>query len=170
MPSRKQTPGEVYQIKITLMGSHPPVWRRIEVQGSITLAALHRIVQVVMGWANAHLHRFIIKSRSYALPDPDDRGSNKPQDERDFRLHDVAQEGSRLAYEYDFGDNWQHELLIERIHPAEDGAPYPRCLEGAGACPPEDVGGISGYAHFLEVLADPKNPEHQESRDWIGGD
>ncbi len=77
--------------------------------------------------------------------------------------------GSRLTYEYDFGDNWQHELLVEKIHPAEKGTHDPICLEGAGACPPEDVGGVSGYAHFLEAMGDPNRPQHQDYRDWIGG-
>ncbi len=76
---------------------------------------------------------------------------------------------SRLTYEYDFGDDWQHELLVEKIHPAEKGTHYPICLEGAGACPPEDVGGVPGYAEFLKAMSDPNHPEHQDYRDWIGG-
>ena len=74
----------------------------------------------------------------------------------------------RLTYEYDFGDNWEHELLVEKIHPEEKGTHYPICLEGVGACPPEDVGGVPGYAEFLKAMSDPNHPEHQDYRDWIG--
>jgi len=165
----KKAPVEIYQIKIALMGSKPAVWRRILISGDTTLARLHDILQVVMGWTNAHLHRFIVKGQTYAIPDRGDIGPRKPKDERKFTLRDIAQEGSRLVYEYDFGDNWQHGLDVEAILPPEEGMQYPACLEGAGACPPEDVGGISGYEHFLEAMGDPKHPEHQNCRDWIGG-
>lgn len=171
MPKGPKPQAEIYQIKLTLIGAHPPIWRRIQVEGSIPLATLHRVIQVVMGWSNFHLHRFRVKGTAYGRPEPGDVGPNKPEDERNFALCDlVSQEGSRLTYEYDFGDNWQHEILIEWIQPAEEGAHYPSCLEGAGACPPEDVGGVSGYDHFLEAMADPKHPEHQDYRAWIGGD
>ena len=165
-----QPPAEVYQIKITLTGSQPAIWRRMQVRGNITLAALHGVVQVVMGWDNSHLHRFIIQRAIYEIPERGDVGPNKPKDERKFALCDLlSQEGSQFTYEYDFGDNWQHDLLVEKIHPAEEGMLYPICLEGAGACPPEDVGGIPGHDHFLEAMADPNDPEHQDYRDWIGG-
>ncbi len=170
MTSRIKTPDKVFQIKITLTDAEPPIWRRIQVQSDTTLAELHGILQVVMGWTNSHLHRFIVKGQSYALPDPDDRGPNKPKDERKFALRDlVTQEGSHITYEYDFGDDWQHELLVEKIHPKEKGAHYPNCMAGAGACPPEDVGGVPGYAEFLKAMGNPNHPEHQDYRDWIGG-
>jgi len=170
MASGRRPPADVYQIKITLTGSQPAMWRRFEVPGNTSLAELHGILQVVMGWSNAHLHRFIVKGQTYATPERGDIGPRKPKDERKFTLRDLlTQEGSRPTYEYDFGDNWQHELLVERIHPAEEGTRYPVCLEGAGACPPEDVGGVSGYTQFLEAMVDTNHPEHQNCRDWIGG-
>lgn len=170
MAQDTKNPNKIYQIKITLTDAEPPIWRRIQVPGNTILAKLHGILQVVMGWTNSHLHRFIMKGQIYAIPDRDDIGPNKPKDERKFTLRDLAtQEGSRLTYEYDFGDNWQHDLLVEKIHPAEKGTHDPICLEGAGACPPEDVGGVPGYAHFLEAMEDPNHPEHQDYHDWIGG-
>ena len=170
MAQRPQNPDSVYQIKITLARSQPPIWRRIQVQGDTTLAELHSILQVVMGWSNSHLHRFIMQGTTYAILQAGEVGPNKPREERIFALRDLLlQEGSRLTYEYDFGDNWQHQLLVEKIHPAAKGTHYPICLEGIGACPPEDVGGASGYAHFLEAMSDPNHPEHQDYRDWSGG-
>ncbi len=169
-PRHKKPGHKVYQIKITLTRSQPPIWRRIQVQSDITLAELHGILQVVMGWTNSHLHRFIMQGQIYAIPDRDDIGPKKPKDERNINLRDLLlQVGSRITYEYDFGDNWEHDLLVEKIHPKEESTHYPICLEGAGACPPEDVGGVPGYAHFLEAMGDPNHPEHQDYHDWIGG-
>lgn len=169
--TRVKPQGVIFQIKIILRGSHPAIWRRIEVHGDTPLDKLHGVIQPAMGWTNAHLHRFIMQGQNYAIPDRDDQSPSKPEDERNFTLQDLAnQEGTHFAYEYDFGDNWQHELIVEKTHFAKAGKRYPRCLEGEGACPPEDVGGIAGYEHFLEAMADPRHPEHQEYRDWIGGD
>jgi len=170
MAQGTKKPNKIYQIKITLTDTQPAIWRRIQVPGNTTLANLHSILQVVMGWTNSHLHRFIMQGQIYAIPDRDDIGPKKPKDERKFALRDLLlQVGSRLTYEYDFGDNWQHELLVEKIHPAEKCTHDPICLEGAGACPPEDVGGVPGYEHFLEAMEDPNHPEHQDYHDWIGG-
>ena len=170
MAQGTQKPDKIYQIKITLTRSKPAIWRRIQVRSETTLAELHGILQVVMGWTNSHLHRFIMQGTTYEIPERGDVGPEKPRDERIFALCDLLlQVGSRLTYEYDFGDNWQHELLVEKIHPKEESTHCPICLEGAGACPPEDVGGVSGYEHFLDAISDPNHPEHQDYHDWIGG-
>ena len=170
MEQGTQKTDSVYQIKITLTGFQPPIWRRMQVRGNITLAVFHGVVQVVMGWSNSHLHRFIMQGTTYERPEQGDVGANKPKDERNFAVCDlVSQEGSQFTYVYDFGDNWQHDLLVEKIHPAEEDTHYPICLEGARACPPEDVGGIPGYEHFLDAIREPTHPEHQECLDWIGG-
>src|SRR5712692_1369899 len=163
-------PVDIYQINVTLRDSRPPIWRRIQVRSDITLAKLHRILQCVMGWEDTHLHEFVIQGEHYGVPDQDDAEPPKARDERKYRLGDlVPGERSQLAYTYDFGDYWQHVLVIENTLPPQEGIRYPVCLAGARACPPEDVGGISGYDNFLQALKDPDHPEHQEFLDWIGG-
>lgn len=163
-------PGQIYQIRITLIGSQLPIWRRIQIRADTTLSGLHEILQVVMGWSNAHLHRFIVHGKSYEMPEGGFEGSENQWDERNFSLHNLlSKEGSRMTYEYDFGDDWQHEIAVEEICPAEENTQYPFCLEGAGACPPEDVGGVPGYADFLAAVEEPNHPEHQSYLDWVGG-
>jgi hypothetical protein len=165
MPSN--TP--IYQIKVTLCESKPPIWRRILVPSEITLAKLHRILQAVMGWYDAHLHQFIVGGVYYGVPDPDDFIEIKS--ERRVRLNQiVAGEIFKFIYEYDFGDSWEHELLVEKIVPPEKGVRYPVCIKGKRACPPEDVGGVWGYAEFLEAIRDPEHAEHEDYVEWIGGE
>ena len=166
---------DIYQIKVTLKHSKPPIWRRIQVRGDTRLDKLHHILQTVMGWWDAHLHQFIVGGRGhiyYGEPNPDfaDWGMDM-QDETKVRLYQLAAgEKFRFVYEYDFGDGWEHDLLVEKILPPEEGVAYPRCLKGKRACPPEDVGGVWGYGYFLEAIHDPDHPEHEEFLEWIGGD
>jgi hypothetical protein len=170
MPGRTSEPVQIYQLKMTLHGSHPPIWRRIQVKPDITLAQLHRILQAVMGWTNTHLHRFFMRGSQYGIPDEGAMAMRKTKDEHQHRLRDIVSgQASRLTYEYDFGDLWQHEILLESILPSEAGVRYPVCLAGARACPPEDVGGIPGYEDFLEATRNPEHPEHREYLEWIGG-
>ncbi len=165
--------GTTYQLKLTLKGSDPPIWRRIQVP-DLTLGELHDVLQVVMGWEDSHLHQFIIRGAYYGPQDPDDMDwdmETETEDEEDILISKIAKMGRkvRFTYEYDFGDSWQHEITLEKTLESEPKVKYPRCLEGARACPPEDVGGVSGYADFLEAIADPKHPEHREMKEWIGG-
>jgi hypothetical protein len=160
---------DIYQIKVTLRDSKPPIWRRILVPGDIPLAQLHDILQAVMGWYDAHLHQFIVEGTYYGVPDPDDYVEVK--DERRIRLSQIVSGiPYKFVYEYDFGDSWEHELLVEKILPPEQGMRYPVCIKGRGACPPEDVGGVWGYALFLEAIRDPEHPEHEDYMEWIGGE
>jgi hypothetical protein len=160
---------QIYQIKVTLHNSKPPIWRRILLPGDITLAQLHDILQAVMGWYDAHLHLFIVEGVRYGVPHPDDFVEVKS--ERRVRLNQIAPAvKSKFVYEYDFGDSWEHDLLVEKILPPEAGARYPVCIKGRRACPPEDVGGVWGYAGFLEAIRDPDHPEHEEYVEWIGGE
>ena len=165
--------GTVYQLKVTLMDISPPPWRRIQVKGDITLLKLHNVLQVVMGWEDYHLHQFEIDGISYTRPLPYDPIPDElgQEDERRRRLNRmVTSENERFLYEYDFGDSWIHEILVEKILPLDPEMRYPVCLKGKRSCPPEDVGGPWGYADFLEAIQDPNNPEHEEYLEWAGED
>src|SRR5262249_20713757 len=158
----------IYQLKVTLRDIRPPIWRRIQVAGDTKLDKLHRIIQIVMGWTDSHLHQFVVGDAYYGTPDPE---LPEVESERRGRLSAVApKEKAKFAYEYDFGDNWEHEILVEKILPPEPGVRYPRCLAGRRSGPPEDSGGVWGYADLLEALADPSHPEHDEFREWVGDD
>jgi hypothetical protein len=160
--------GSIYQLKITLKDITPPIWRRVQVASNTPLGKLHEIVQQAMGWTNSHLHAFLIAGDRYGPPDSD--GESKDIDYRKIKLEDIAAEGSRFSYEYDFGDDWGHELVVEKVLAPEPGVKYPICLAGKRACPPEDCGGPWGYAQLLEILADPKHEEHEERKEWLGDD
>ena len=164
-------PAEIYQIKVTLRDSQLPIWRRIQVRSDITLAKLHRILQRVMGWENAHLHQFVVRGKYYGMTDQDKGEPRKVRDERNYTLGElVAEASAEFVYYYDLGDNWEHVLVVEGTLPPQEGVRYPVCLAGARACPPEDVGGVPGYENFLEAMRDPQHPEHEEYLEWIGGD
>ena len=159
--------GDVYQLHIRLAYIEPPIWRRIVVSGQISLFRLHRMLQVVMGWENYHLHQFIVGTTRYGEPDPE--YGLEMKDDRRVRLQKIAREkGFSFIYEYDFGDGWRHVITVERIEPLTQDMYVPRCLDGARACPPEDCGGIGGYEHLLAALRDPRHPEHKEMRAWAG--
>jgi hypothetical protein len=163
-------PVQTYQIKVTLRKSQPPIWRRIRLRSDVTLAKLHRILQCPMGWEDAHLHQFTIQGERYGVPGEEDVGSRKTRDERKYKLSDVMPgEGAQFTYLYDFGDNWEHILVVESTLPPQEGVRYPSCLAGGRACPPEDVGGLPGYENFLEAIADDAHPEHKDFTEWIGG-
>ena len=159
----------VYQIKVTLKGSRPPIWRRMQVISDTTLAQLHRLLQCVMGWEDAHLSQFVVSGIRYG--DPRLLGELDAADARTVPLATLGlREKRKCLYEYDFGNSWEHELLVEEILPRDEGKRYPVCLTGKRACPPEDCGGIWGYASFLAAIRDPEHPEHDEMLAWVGGE
>ena len=159
----------VFQLKVTLKGTKPPVWRRVLVEGSSTLDKVHAVIQAAFGWWDYHLHEFEIGGTRYGVPDPDDDDWGVPTtDESGVRLDAVAEAGSRISYTYDFGDNWHHDVVVEKVLPADATMTLPACVDGRRACPPEDCGGTGGYEHLLEILADPGHPEHRERLEWIG--
>lgn len=164
-------PTQIYQIKVTLDDTHPPIWRRILVPGNTTLLKLHDILQIVMGWEDYHLHMFTIEGLIYGDPADDEFGELGTMNEANYKLSEVIYgEGQRFSYEYDFGDSWEHTLLVEKILPPAEGVRYPLCLKGKRACPPEDVGGVWGYQLFLEAIRDPQHAEHEEYLAWVGGE
>jgi len=159
---------QVYQLKITLRGvSKPPVWRRLAVRSDLTLRQLHETIQRAMGWEDCHLHVFSNGWQEYGAPDRELGHS----DDRKVRLPRVlTRPGERLSYTYDFGDDWEHDIVLEEVRRAVPGEAYPRCLAGKGACPPEDCGGPWGYADLKETLADPAHEDHEEMLEWLGLD
>ena len=162
----------LYQFKITLNELQPPIWRRIQVK-NCTLDKFHERIQTAMGWTNSHLHQFEINGERYGDPLLLDDGFEEfhCMDSTVTRISDIIpKSGKRFVflYEYDFGDDWEHEVVFEGCLRATDGQRYPVCVEGARACPPEDVGGVWGYAEFLEALADPRHERHKEFLQWRG--
>lgn len=163
-PARR-TRRNVHRLKITLRGSKPPIWRRLEVPSATDLGRLHEIIQAAFGWHGGHMWVFTTAAGEYGEPDPE-LGF---QDATRLALSAAApHEGDRLRYTYDFGDDWEHEILVEAVGPADPGATCPRCLTGRRARPPEDCGGMWGYHVLLEILADPDHPEHAERMEWLG--
>ena len=164
---RKAEPPGTYLLKVTLMGTDPPIWRRLVVPGDTTLAALDRIIQAAMGWTNSHLHMFTAGGVLYAEASPE--WEMEVRDERRVRLADVArEEGEAFVYEYDLGDSWRHQVLVEEVIVGRaDVAGRPRCLGGEMACPPEDSGGVGGYYDKLLTLRDPESEEHESTRVWV---
>jgi DNA invertase Pin-like site-specific DNA recombinase len=155
----------VYQLKITLKNIRPPIWRRIQVLSSTTLEQLHLIVQEVMGWDNYHMHSFSIAGIDYGQPQPD----FNVRSEKTVKLSQVVKgEKSKFFYTYDFGDSWEHEILVEKELPSTPDTNYPVCITGKRACPPEDCGGSWGYAELLEIIRDPSHPEYEERMEWVG--
>jgi hypothetical protein len=157
----------VYQLKVTVMDTRPPVWRRLVVPAEMTLAHLHHVLQAAFGWWDCHLHEFEIGAMRYGVDDGEDW--RPPSDERRARLMDVADAGSSFVYVYDFGDNWRHRIVVEKVEPAGAAVRYPLCIDGRRAGPPEDCGGTWGYREFLAAIADPAHEEHDSMLEWVGG-
>ena len=159
----------IYQLKITLKALRPLIWRRFQVPGDFTLDRLHRIIQRVMGWTDSHFHEYIVRGRHYGTSDPES-GMRQVESERSARLCDVApRQKARFVYVYDLGDDWQHDLLVEKIVAPQPGQRYPACLAGQHACPPEDCGGYPGYIDFVAAISNPRHAEHAEMLEWVGG-
>jgi hypothetical protein len=128
---------------------------------------LHDILQVVMGWTDSHLHQFRRGTTYFGQPDPE-TGMERENERRVVLRQVLRRPRDRMVYEYDFGDGWEHDVVLEAIGEAGGAKPPPRVLAGKGACPPEDVGGIGGYYRFLEAIQNPKHPDHEEMLEWGG--
>lgn len=170
-PDKPKTnkPTQVYQLKITLKDARPPIWRRVLAPDNLTLNQLHQVIQVAMGWYDAHLHEFEIAGVSYGSPDFD-FGIDMKDDNRVRLSQVIGKNTKRFRYTYDFGDDWVHVIEVEKVLPYEQGRIYPFCLAGKRSCPPEDVGGVWGYESFLATISDPSDPEHEEMLEWVGGE
>lgn len=162
----------IYQLKITLKRSKPPIWRRVLVRADMPLNRLHTVIQRAMGWTDSHLHQFAVAGVFFGTPDPEmDIFGSRTLNEKRHSLAEVApQVKKKFLYEYDFGDGWEHEILVEKILPPDSSFKHPICLAGALACPPEDCGGIWGYYNLLDALANPKHRDHHHLSGWIGGE
>ena len=170
MATKRASPG--CQLKVVLLGSKPSIWRMLQVPGHANLGWLHAVLQTAMGWANSHLHQFVTRDARYSDPRCNKDlgfGDESDRDEAKATVLEVAPEkGARFIYEYDFGDSWEHEITVEQVVASVMGKTAV-CVDGAGACPPEDCGGVWGYANLLKVLKNPKHPEHKSMKQWVGG-
>ncbi|MEI7669921.1 MAG: plasmid pRiA4b ORF-3 family protein [Pseudomonadota bacterium] len=173
----KTKPSSVYQFKITLEEIKPIIWRRIQVPQRYNFWDLHVAIQDSMGWQDYHLHQFEMVN-----PKTGEKVHITIQDDDNEDLYDspvIPDEEAKISsyftlenktakYEYDFGDGWEHKIVLEKILPAEPGVKYPICTEGQRACPPEDCGGTYGYQELLEIVSDPKNEEYEFRKEWLG--
>ncbi len=159
----------IYQIKISLIGVKPPIWRTVLVPGDLGLGAFHEVIQVAMGWTDSHLHQFIANKKFYGVPDDD--FELEMEDETKYKLAQLLKkEKDSIIYEYDFGDSWEHKILLEKILPDDGKTVLPVCIKGKRACPPEDCGGIWGFEELLETIADTNHPDHEDMLEWVGGE
>lgn len=157
-----------YTLKVTLLGSAPPIWRTVQVRGDTTLGRLHRVLQAAFGWEDCHPHQFVVGQRRFGVPERADFGP-PVTDERKATVAELApKRGKRFVYEYDFGDGWEHGVEVEAIAAPVGGLSLPRLLDGARAAPPEDSGGVWGYAQKLEAIAGEQHPEHDDVLEWLG--
>lgn len=163
---------KVYQIKITLNDLRPPFWRRLQIPAGITFMELHLILQEALGWENAHLFAFRFRHTEVGMQMDDFMGfgGQESMDAQETVIDELLESEEKCVYEYDFGDGWNHKLVLEKILPAEPGKQYPVCMAGRRCCPPEDIGGVWGYDTFLQTISDPSDPEHDAMLEWATGD
>ena len=160
----------IYTLKISLREIKPAIWRIVEVRGDTTLATLHRVIQAAMGWQDYHLHLFQVGALNFGVPSDEDFGE-RTLDERKVTVSALlSKAGNKLIYTYDFGDDWEHEVKLEKVTAPVSRTRYRRCIGGSRACPPEDSHGPYGYMQMLEALRDPKHEEHEQWAEWAPKD
>lgn len=157
-------------LRIEIESIEPLIWRRIAVRTSTNLKALHQVIQAAMGWLDYHLWEFTAGEHRYGIPDPDAAAYGRPvENGATTRLAAILARGAtEFGYVYDFGDNWEHRIIVEDIKPAEAGASYPRFLGGERRCPPEDCGGPPGYFEFIENIASKRSKKAKDALEWYG--
>ena len=146
---------------------NPVVWRRVLVPGAVRMAKLSEMLLATMGWTNSHLHAFRVGNKRYGMCLDD--YPEEEIDEKDVTVLQALREEHRFIYDYDFGDGWEHEVVIEELTWSYLGLKFGVCIDGQNACPPEDVGGPGGYAAFLDAVSDTKHEEHESYLEWLGG-
>jgi hypothetical protein len=168
LPSLHST--SVSQFRIELLGTDPPVWRRIQIATDATFWELHTAIQDAMGWQDYHLHEFVLLGTEDRIGIPLDDDPQAILPGWQFQVDHFLTYGRPLAlYQYDFGDSWFHEVRFEVRLPMDRRRRYPRCIDGKRLCPPEDCGGVGGYVEFLQAVTDPTHPEHHQMLHWAGG-
>lgn len=167
--TRRTSRKTAVQLRISLTDHTPTIWRRLVVPGEIKLSKLHFIFQAAMGWEDYHLHLFRIRDKTYGVPDDEFEAEEYEDiDEETVIFSDVAEAPMRFSYQYDFGDNWEHEIVVEAIESVPSVLKFAACIDGQRACPPEDCGGIGGFEQFIEAVTDPTHEEHVEYVQWVG--
>jgi len=167
-----KTSNNLYQIKVSLIGAQPPIWRRLLIEPDTTFQDLHRVIQLTMGWQVSHLHLFQAQDgRLLGDLAEDEDGMLNFEDESAVAVSSLLiKEGQVLKYEYDFGDSWEHEVTLEKILQGNQEEPLPRCIKAVRQCPPENVGGLPGFYDFLGAMEDAARPDHDAAREWRGGE
>ena len=160
---------QVLQLKVHLVGISPMVWRRLLVTSETTIAQLHHILQIAVGWEDYHLHRFTIWGKEYGIGY--EGGTGFADDPWQVRLGDLGlRVDDAFHYEYDFGDGWNHQIRVEKIQDREPKKKCPRCIDGGRACPPEDSGGPWAYQEALHVLKNRWGPDRRIVLENLGRD
>jgi hypothetical protein len=159
----------IYQLHISLKGLKPPIWRRVLVSSDTTLRKLHAIIQEVMPWGDSHLYAFEIYGEQYGEPF-DDGFAPMKSDERVKLSQVLTNKKDTIEYTYDFGDSWEHKIVLEDILEVDPSIAYPICIAGKKQCPPDDCGGIWGFENLVEILNNPEHPEHKDMAEWFGDD
>jgi hypothetical protein len=159
----------VARIRIELRSVEPPVWRRVDVPVASTLLALHKIIQIAMGWTDSHLFEFVVGDRAYGALVLDPELEPRQYKASSVRLNRLIDRGiRRFEYIYDFGDDWRHDVIVEEVRDGEVDTDYPSFVDGERRCPPEDVGNAEGFMEFLEAALIPGHPEHERMMAWYG--
>jgi hypothetical protein len=162
---------KIYQIQVALAGFKPKIWRRLLVPSVLLLSDFHKIIQTSMGWTNSHLHQFIKDQTFYAkrYPDDDTWEELNNVDYAKIKISNLLKkEKDKIVYEYDFGDSWEHDIILEKVLSYDQNIKYPVCVAGKMNCPPEDCGGVWGYSDMLEILKNPNHEEYDSFTEWLG--
>lgn len=165
-------PQKIVQLNIELAEIDPPIRRRVQVPADLTLRRLHDVIQAVFDWQDCHLHQFEVEDRIYGQTEiaPEDITGGRQYNDRNVRLWSLLDRGVKcFVYRYDFGDDWEHVVTVERVADPEDGVAYPLMVDGARRAPPEDCGGPYGFEAFLEAMQDEEHEDHEELMNWYGG-
>ena len=157
----------MYQLNIALRGLRPPVWRRVIVPGTLMLAKVHEVIQTAFGWTDTHLHKFYVDGSAYGRPT--DFDEDVLNEARTTLAQVLETQVERFTYVYDFGDDWVHDVVVEKVITGNSGSEGPVCLAGKRHRPPEDCGGARAYREFLRAIRSPEHEEHEAMLEWVAG-